>query len=33
MIINSEKAKRLAIYFFNDKRGIVDRYVPYFLDD
>lgn len=33
MIINSENANRLAIYFFYDKRGIVDRYVPYFLDD
>lgn len=25
--------KRLAIYFFFDKEGIVDRYVPYFLKD
>lgn len=33
MIINSENAKRLAIYFFFDKRGKVDGYVPYFLDD
>lgn len=33
MLINSENAKRLAIYFFYDRRGIVDRYVPYFLDD
>ncbi len=33
MFINSENAKRLAIYFFYDRRGIADRYVPYFLDD
>lgn len=33
MIINSEDAKRLAVFFFYDKRGIVDRYVPYLLDD
>lgn len=33
MLIKSENAKRLAIYFFYDKRGIVDRYVPYFLED
>ena len=33
MIIDSKDAKRLAIYFFYDRRGIVDRYVPYFLDD
>ncbi|MEF9917538.1 MAG: rhamnan synthesis F family protein [Lachnospiraceae bacterium] len=33
MIIDNEKAKRLAIYFFYDKNGIVDKYVPYFLDD
>lgn len=33
MLVKSENAKRLAIYFFYDKRGIVDRYVPYFLDD
>lgn len=33
MLINSEKAKRLGIYFFYDKKGIVDRYVPYFLED
>lgn len=33
MVIDSTNAKRLAIYFFYDKRGIVDRYVPYFLED
>lgn len=33
MLINSENAKRLAIFFFYDKSGIVDRYVPYLLDD
>lgn len=33
MLINSAEAKRLGIYFFYDRRGIVDRYVPYFLDD
>ena len=33
MIIDTAQAKRLAIYFFYDKRGIVDRYIPYFLDD
>ena len=32
MIIGKE-AKRLAIYFFYDKNGIVDRFVPYFLED
>lgn len=32
MLIDSTKARRLAIYFFYDKRGIVDRYVPYFLE-
>ena len=25
--------KRLVIYFFYDKDGIVDRYVPYMLED
>ena len=33
MLINSENAKRLAIFFFYDRKGIVDRYVPYLLDD
>lgn len=33
MIINHETARRLAIYFFYDKGGIVDSYVPYFLED
>ena len=33
MIINSANAKRLGIYFFYDKNGIVDRYIPYFLED
>lgn len=32
MIINNN-SKRLAIYFFYDKNGIVDGYVPYFLED
>lgn len=32
MIINNNP-KRLAIYFFYDKQGIVDSYVPYFLTD
>lgn len=32
MIIGKE-AKRLAIYFFYDKNGIVDRFVSYFLED
>ena len=32
MIIN-QSARRLAIYFFYDKNGIVDKYVPYFLND
>lgn len=27
------KFKRLAIYFFYDKDGIVDRYIQYFLKD
>ena len=29
----SNNPRRLVIYFFYDKRGIVDRYVPYFLKD
>lgn len=33
MKIESGNAKRLAIFFFYDKRGKVDRYVPYLLDD
>lgn len=33
MRIDSGNARRLAIYFFYDKEGIVDRYVPFFLDD
>lgn len=33
MLIDSGNARRLAIFFFYDKRGIVDRYVPYFLED
>ena len=33
MIIKNNECKRLAIYFFFDKFGIVDRYVPYFLND
>ena len=33
MMINSANAKRLAIYFFYDKMGVVDRFVPYFLED
>lgn len=28
-----EDAKRLLIFFFYDKDGIVDRYIPYMLDD
>lgn len=28
-----EEIKRLVIYFFYDKDGIVDRYVPYMLED
>lgn len=28
-----ENIKRLVIYFFYDKDGVVDRYVPYMLDD
>lgn len=33
MNIESGNAKRLAIFFFYDKKGIVDRYVPYLLED
>ena len=33
MLIRSRDAKRLVIYFFYDRRGVVDRYVPYFLED
>ena len=25
--------KRIAIYFFYDKNGVVDKYVNYFLED
>ena len=32
MILNND-AKRLLIYFFYDKDGIVDRYVSYILED
>ena len=32
MLLN-EDAKRLLIFFFYDKDGIVDRYIPYMLDD
>lgn len=32
MIIN-QNANRLAIYFFYDRDGIVDDYIPYMLDD
>lgn len=31
MKINSQKAKRLAVYFFSDAKGIVDEYVLYLL--
>lgn len=33
MLIKSDNAKRLAIYFFYDRKGRVDRYVPYFLEN
>ncbi len=33
MYINNKNAKRLGIYFFYDKNGIVDKYVPCFLED
>ena len=29
----SEKVKRLVIYLFYDKDGIVDSYIPYILKD
>ena len=32
-MILSKTAKRLLIYFFYDKDGIVDRYVPTILAD
>ncbi len=32
-MVIGKSPKRLAIYFFFDKAGIVDRFVPYFLDD
>ena len=32
MLLN-DNAKRLLIFFFYDKDGIVDRYIPYMLDD
>ncbi len=30
---DKNNVKRLAIYFFYDKKGIVDDYIPYFLED
>lgn len=33
MVVNQENARRLGIYFFFDKNGVVDKYVPYFLED
>lgn len=33
MVLNKKDIKRLVIYFFYDKDGIVDRYVPYMLKD
>ena len=33
MLIDNSNAKRLAIFFFYDRRGIVDSYVPYLLED
>ncbi len=33
MIINRQNARRMAVYFFFDKHGDVDGYVPYFLED
>lgn len=32
MILNENKVKRKGIYFFYDKDGIVDQYVPYMLE-
>jgi len=33
MILDNENCKRIAIYFFFDKYGVVDKYVSYFLND
>lgn len=33
MLIDNSNAKRLAIFFFYDRGGIVDSYVPYLLED
>lgn len=33
MLINTLNAKRMAIFFFYDRRGVVDGYVPYLLED
>lgn len=33
MLIDSKNAKRLMIFFFYDKKGIVDRYIPFLLSD
>lgn len=33
MKINNEQVKRLGIYFFYEKEGIVDSYVKYFFKD
>lgn len=32
-MVIEQNGTRLAIYFFYDKNGIVDKYIPYFLDD
>lgn len=33
ILVNKDKLKRLGIFFFYDKEGIVDDYVTYFLND
>ena len=33
MIIKNQDSNRLMIYFFYDKKGIVDHYIPFFLND
>ena len=33
MVLSNKKIKRLGIYFFFDKDGIVDQFITYFLAD
>ena len=33
LLSNKQEIKRLVVYFFYDKDGIVDDYIPYMLND